>query len=72
MVIIAVPFGFGSVRSSSGKNITAAALAGLLLYLGTEISGNAGSLQQINPLFLTLTPVAIILLAAIVLIRRVH
>lgn len=70
MVLVAVPFGFGSNRSSSGKRITIASMAGLVLYLGNEISGNAGSILQLNPVVLTLAPVAIILLAAFVMMRR--
>jgi len=70
MVLVAVPFGFGSNRSSSGKRITIASLAGLLLYLGNEISGNAGMIMQLNPMALTLAPVAIILLVAFLMMRR--
>ena len=70
MVLVAVPFGFGSNRSSAGKRITIASLAGLLLYLGNEISGNAGSLLKLDPVVLTLAPVGIILMTAFVMMRR--
>lgn len=70
MVLVAVPFGFGSNRTSSGRRITIASLAGLLLYLGNEVSGNAGLIFQTDPMTLTLAPVAIILLTALVLMKR--
>ena len=70
MVLVAIPFGFGSSRSTSGKRITIASVAGLTLYLGNEISGNAGMILQMDPVVLTLAPVAIILLTALVLMRR--
>lgn len=70
MVLVAIPFGFGSNRTSSGKRITVASLAGLLLYLGNEISGNAGSIFQADPIFLTLAPVGIILLTSLILMKR--
>jgi len=70
MVLVAIPFGFGSSRSSSGKRITIASLAGLLLYLGNEMSGNAGMVFKVDPILLTLTPVLIMLLTAMLLMRR--
>ena len=70
MVLVAVPFGFGSTRASSGKRITIASLAGLVLYLGNEISGNAGAILKLDPMLLTLAPVAMILLTAFVMMRR--
>ena len=70
MILVAIPFGFGSTRASSSRRITIASLAGLVLYLGNEISGNAGMILQMNPVVLTMAPVAVILLTAFVLMRR--
>ena len=70
MVLVAIPFGFGSGRTTSGRRITIASLAGLFLYLGNELSGNAGMLFHTDPVILTLTPVALILLTAFVLMKR--
>ncbi len=70
MVLVAIPFGFGTARAAPGRRITFASLAGLVLYLINEISGNAGALLGITPQMATLMPIALILLTAMFLMRR--
>lgn len=73
MILIAVPFVFGSVREGMGGKLILAALMGISIYLLDQIIANVGLVLQLNPIAISIAP-GIFLTAASVywLLRRVY
>ena len=72
MVILAVPFGFGSLRTPNfGKQLALGAGVGILFFLLNQIVANLGLLFNISPPLVALTPVAVVLGFALLLLRKV-
>ena len=73
MIVLAFPFVFGTLRSSSaGKRTVLAAIIGISFQLINQLVANLGLMLDLNPLITTLGPVALILLLASLMIRRAH
>ncbi|SDY74073.1 lipopolysaccharide export system permease protein [Nitrosomonas halophila] len=72
MILIAVPFIFGSVREGLGSKLVVAALMGIGIYLLDQIIANVGLLLQLNPIMVSITPgLILVVIAAYWLLRRV-
>jgi lipopolysaccharide export system permease protein len=72
MVLLAVPFVFGSIRSmSAGKMIMAGAITGLGLSLLKQVIENTGLVMGFNPILTVTVPLGLILAVAWVMLRRV-
>lgn len=65
MLLLSIPFVFGSIRSGLGNKLVFAALIGIAVYLLDQIIANAGLILSLNPAFIALAPgFALILLAS--------
>jgi len=73
MVLLAVPFIFGSTRTvTAGHRILVGTMVGIGFYLLSQVFGYVGLVYEINPLIAAVTPTLVFLLAALHLLRRVH
>jgi len=75
MVLLATPISanLGARRDRSfGLDIALGALMGILFYLGTQIVFALGQLLGLNIPLVALTPTLVILLCAVILLRRMH
>jgi len=70
MLLLAIPFVFGAVRTGLGSRLVLAALTGIGVYLLDQIVANAGLMLNINPALVALMPGAMLVAAACVLLRR--
>ncbi|MDT8398556.1 MAG: LPS export ABC transporter permease LptG [Pseudomonadales bacterium] len=70
MVLISIPFVFGSVRSGLGNKLVFAALTGIGVYLLDQIVANAGLLLNINPALTAILPGLALIGLANLWIRR--
>jgi len=71
MLLLAIPFVFGSVRIGLGNKLVLAALIGVAVYLLDQILANAGLLLRIDPAFVALVPSMMLILLAVLWLRRV-
>jgi lipopolysaccharide export system permease protein len=72
MVLLAVPFVFGPMRSvGSGKMIFMGAMTGIVFYMIKQIVENTGLLLGVTPALTVAVPVVLIVTAALLLMRRV-
>ena len=72
MVILAMPFIFGSLRSVSiGQRVLVGALIGVGFHMLNQAAGNIGLVYGINPIFTALLPPLLFLVAALFLAQRV-
>ncbi len=71
MLLLAIPFIFGSIRSGLGNKIVFATIIGVVVYLLDQIIANAGLLLSINPAFVALFPGLTIIVFAMLWLRRV-
>lgn len=72
MILIAVPFIFGSVREGLGSKLVLAALMGIGIYLLDQIIANVGLLMQVNPVITSISPGLILIAIAVYwLLRRI-
>ena len=72
MMLLSVPFVFGTVRGGLGGRLVMAGLTGIGVYLLDQISANAGLLLDLNPALVALSPGAVLLALAWIWLRRVH
>ncbi len=73
MALLTLPFLLGSVRSVSvGQRVAMGGLIGISYYLVQQISGHLASIMGWNPTATVLAPGLLILLVAIVLLRRAN
>jgi len=73
MVLLAVPFVFGSQRSASvGQRITIGALIGIGFYLFNAIFNRVGLVYHLPPLLSALLPTLVVFTLWWLLMRRVH
>jgi len=62
MIVLGMPFVFGSQRSvSTGKRITMGVLAGVTFYVVSQLITHIGSLQQWAPMFIAAAPSMIVI-----------
>ncbi|MCP3871177.1 MAG: LPS export ABC transporter permease LptG [Gammaproteobacteria bacterium] len=73
MILLAFPFVFGSMRTSSaGKRVILATIAGIGFQLIKQLIANMGLMLDLSPLLTTLVPVAAILLLTLYMVKRVR
>lgn len=71
MILIAIPFIFGSVREGLGGKLILAALMGISIYLFDQIIANIGLVFQLNPIVVSVAPgMSLIAVATYWLLRR--
>jgi len=71
LLFIAVPFVFGSQRSTgNAQRIFVGVLAGFGFYMLSQVSGQIGMVYGINPLVASLTPTLVVLLLGLNALRR--
>jgi lipopolysaccharide export system permease protein len=71
MLLLSIPFVFGSIRSGLGNKLVLAALIGVAVYLLDQILANAGLLLRLDPAFVALAPSVMLIVLAIFWLRRV-
>ena len=72
MVFIAISFVFGPLRSvTMGQRITAGVLVGLTFHYAQQLLGHASLIYDMPPLLGALIPMAVCLVAGVLLLRRV-
>jgi lipopolysaccharide export system permease protein len=73
MVLLAVPFIFGSQRTmTAGHRILIGTMVGIGFHLLSQIFGYVGLVYEMNPVAAALTPTLVFFFAAIHLLRKVH
>lgn len=73
MVLIAIPFVFGPLRTeSAGQRIMLGTALGIVFYLTNEIAGYLGLLLNLNAAATAMTPSLLLLTVALYLLRRAH
>jgi len=73
MILLAIPFVFGSLRAVGvGQRIVLGALIGIGFYLFNGIFGRIGVVYNLSPIFSATTPTVLVYLAWFSLMRRVH
>jgi lipopolysaccharide export system permease protein len=71
MIVLAIPFVFGSLRSVSvGQRVLVGALLGVGFYMFNQTSGDIGLVYGISPLISAFLPPTLFLVLALILIRR--
>ncbi|GJL71499.1 MAG: LPS export ABC transporter permease LptG [Nitrosomonas sp.] len=71
MLLLAIPFIFGSIRSGLANKLVFAAITGIVVYLLDQIIANAGLLYQLNPALTALCPGLLMILLAMQWLRRI-
>lgn len=71
MMLLSVPFVFGSVRSGLGSRLVLAGLTGIGIYLLDQIIANAGLLLGLNTALTALLPGTLLIILATFWLRRV-
>ncbi|MDP1559446.1 MAG: LPS export ABC transporter permease LptG [Nitrosomonas sp.] len=71
MLLIAIPFIFGSIRSGLGNKLVFSSIIGIVVYLLDQIIANAGLLLSLNPAFVALFPGLTMILLALLWLRRI-
>lgn len=71
MLLLAIPFVFGSIRSGLGNKLVFSAMIGIAVYLFDQIFANAGLLLRLNPIFVALAPSLLIICIAQLWLKRV-
>ena len=70
MLLLSIPFVFGSIRSGLSNKLVSAALIGIAVYLLDQIIANTGLILHFNPAMVALTPGLIMSMLALVWLRR--
>jgi len=71
MILLSVPFVFGSVRTGLGARLVLAGLTGIAVYLLDQIIANAGLLLNMNTAAVALLPGTLLTGLAVIWLRRV-
>ena len=73
MVVLALPFVFGSLRSSgNGTRMVVGLLVGLGYYLSTKMLGSSGEVFDLDPVLVAWAPTGLLLLITAVALSRVR
>jgi len=73
MVLLAVPFVFGSMRQVSiGKQILLGFVVGLIFFLGSKLIGQVGLVYKVPAILSALLPTLIVIAVTIWSYRRIH
>ena len=70
MLLLSIPFVFGSIRTGLSNKLVFAALIGIAVYLLDQIIANAGLILRLNPAFIALVPGLLMIILANVWLRR--
>lgn len=70
MLLLSIPFVFGSIRTGLSNKLVFAALIGIAVYLLDQIIANIGLILQLNPAFTALTPGFAMIILATLWLRR--
>lgn len=70
MLLLSIPFVFGSIRTGLSNKLVFAALIGIGVYLLDQIIANTGLILRLNTAFIALIPSIVMILAASVWLRR--
>lgn len=71
MVLLSIPFVFGSIRTGLSNKLVFAALIGIAVYLLDQIIANAGLILNVNPALIALAPSITMIIVANAWLRRV-
>ena len=72
MIFIAIPFIFGALKlAGTGQRVMAGSGVGVAFYLSDQIIAQAGLLLGLNPALTATAPVALLLVAGLVLLQRI-
>ena len=71
MLLLSVPFVFGSVRTGFATRLVLAGITGIMVYLLDQIFSNTGLILNLNPSFIALTPGILLIWIARVWLRNV-
>lgn len=71
MLLLSIPFVFGSVRAGLGNRLVLASMLGISVYLFDQIIANAGLLLHLNPALSALFPGLVLITAAYFWLRRI-
>ena len=71
MLLLSVPFVFGSIRTGIGSRLVLAGITGLCIYLLDQIFSNAGLLLDLHHALVALTPGAALMLIGMLWLQRV-
>jgi lipopolysaccharide export system permease protein len=72
MVLLSLPFVFGSTRSvAAGKRIMMGSFVGIVFYFGDQVIVNIGLLLRLSPIIIAMTPVILISGIALWKLRQV-
>ncbi len=72
MLLLSVPFMFGSIQTGIGPRLVLAGITGICVYLLDQIISNAGLLLDLNHALVALTPGLALLFIATLWLQRVH
>ncbi|SOD40624.1 LPS export ABC transporter permease LptG [Nitrosovibrio sp. Nv4] len=71
MLLLSIPFVFGSVRAGLGNRLVLASMLGISVYLFDQIVANAGLLLHLNPALTALLPGLVLIALAGLWLRRI-
>lgn len=71
MLLLSIPFVFGSIRSGLGSKLVIAAVVGISVYLLDQIIANVGLMANTNPALIALFPGISLILFAIFWLKRI-
>jgi lipopolysaccharide export system permease protein len=73
MCLLALPFAFRDLRSSStGARLVVGVIIGLAYFLASRTLGDGAAVYQLNPVFVAWLPTVLLGLAVVLLLRRVR
>jgi lipopolysaccharide export system permease protein len=70
MLLLSIPFVFGSIRTGLSNKLVFAALIGIAVYLLDQIIANAGLILRLNPALVALMPGITMIILANIWLRR--
>lgn len=71
MLLLSIPFVFGSVRAGLGNKLVLASMLGISIYLLDQVISNAGLVLHLNPALTALSPGLLLIVLANFWLRRV-
>ena len=71
MLLLSIPFVFGSVRAGLGNRLVFASMLGISVYLFDQIIANVGLLLHLNPALTALFPGLMLTFLASLWLRRI-
>ncbi len=72
MLLLSIPFVFGSIRTGLSNKLVFAALIGIAVYLVDQIIANVGLILRLNPAFIALMPSLTMIIVANLWLRKTY